>query len=41
MVSSVTAAVAVSSVVSDAAAAYGRRDGDEALRDFVLEAVGW
>jgi UDP-N-acetylglucosamine--N-acetylmuramyl-(pentapeptide) pyrophosphoryl-undecaprenol N-acetylglucosamine transferase len=24
-----------------AAAAYGRRDGDEALRDFVLEAVGW
>ncbi|HYN97918.1 MAG TPA: undecaprenyldiphospho-muramoylpentapeptide beta-N-acetylglucosaminyltransferase [Pilimelia sp.] len=24
-----------------AAAAYGRRDGDEALRQFVLEAVGW
>jgi UDP-N-acetylglucosamine--N-acetylmuramyl-(pentapeptide) pyrophosphoryl-undecaprenol N-acetylglucosamine transferase len=24
-----------------AAAAYGRRDGDEALRDYVLEAVGW
>jgi UDP-N-acetylglucosamine--N-acetylmuramyl-(pentapeptide) pyrophosphoryl-undecaprenol N-acetylglucosamine transferase len=24
-----------------AAAAYGRRDGDEALRDFVLEAVAW
>jgi UDP-N-acetylglucosamine--N-acetylmuramyl-(pentapeptide) pyrophosphoryl-undecaprenol N-acetylglucosamine transferase len=27
--------------MSAAAAAYGRRDGDEALRDFVLEAVGW
>ncbi|GAA2517262.1 undecaprenyldiphospho-muramoylpentapeptide beta-N-acetylglucosaminyltransferase [Pilimelia columellifera] len=24
-----------------AAAAYGRRDGDEALRDFLLEAVSW
>jgi UDP-N-acetylglucosamine--N-acetylmuramyl-(pentapeptide) pyrophosphoryl-undecaprenol N-acetylglucosamine transferase len=24
-----------------AAAAYGRRDGDEALREFVLEAVAW
>jgi UDP-N-acetylglucosamine--N-acetylmuramyl-(pentapeptide) pyrophosphoryl-undecaprenol N-acetylglucosamine transferase len=24
-----------------AAAGYGRRDGDEALREFVLEAVGW
>jgi UDP-N-acetylglucosamine--N-acetylmuramyl-(pentapeptide) pyrophosphoryl-undecaprenol N-acetylglucosamine transferase len=27
--------------MSAAAAAYGRRDGDEALRDLVLEAVGW
>jgi UDP-N-acetylglucosamine--N-acetylmuramyl-(pentapeptide) pyrophosphoryl-undecaprenol N-acetylglucosamine transferase len=27
--------------MSGAAAAYGRRDGDEALRDYVLEAVGW
>jgi UDP-N-acetylglucosamine--N-acetylmuramyl-(pentapeptide) pyrophosphoryl-undecaprenol N-acetylglucosamine transferase len=27
--------------MSAAAAAYGRRHGDEALRDFVLEAVGW
>ena len=27
--------------MSAAAAGYGRRDGDEALRDFVLEAVAW
>jgi UDP-N-acetylglucosamine--N-acetylmuramyl-(pentapeptide) pyrophosphoryl-undecaprenol N-acetylglucosamine transferase len=27
--------------MSAAAAAYGRRDGDEALREFVLEAVAW
>jgi UDP-N-acetylglucosamine--N-acetylmuramyl-(pentapeptide) pyrophosphoryl-undecaprenol N-acetylglucosamine transferase len=27
--------------MSAAAAAYGRRDGDEALREYVLEAVAW
>lgn len=27
--------------MSAAAAGYGRRDGDEALRDYVLEAVAW